>query len=564
MITPKAKPRGDLTPEAQLSDPSDTEISYTPLPLKRLLTAAGIVLASCAVFLVDVEKPLDFVDVAVTPKAAERLATAHLAAQSVETDSFRTVISGNFRVDRNAVKYRMERQGIAAVNRLYGEYLQPAHWQVRYFIPLQKEEYRVFVDVQDSSVYRDLHLLEEAAPGADLPEDEARAIAEQHLRAFGLDPGSFELKEASSEKLEARRDHDFVWEASEGDPRNLDESYFRCRVHVAGDEPTSLDRYVKLPEEWLRDREESTTLQAVLKGILIAAMVFVALHMVWLLIQQLRGGDIEWRPPLLLGAAGGAISLLEMLNGLPTLYAGYPTQTPDSLYLVMRIVSFILGPVFIAILVAACVGLATTLYPDCLKQLGRRRRAGFLADGLWIALLAYIVDKAVSRLGLLVNGHFAEYTEAPRLSVVSGLDTLLPFWDGLSGSIAAAFGMPLMMGIGIYYVLRVLKRPVYVVGVILALGLVSAATDAHNAGEFYLDLAHFLTGAGFKAAVVFFLLRDNILAYVLYGFLAATLDDAYRMLSQPATLFQIHGWIWLAIAVAAIAVLWLQSRPRRQ
>ncbi len=155
----------------------------------------------------------------------------------------------------------------------------------------------MFVDVRDGFVYAVAHLLEEEAAGTDLNEDSARVIAERHLRQFGLDPASFELKEASSEKLLARRDHSFEFEARAGDRRNLDESLFRCVVGIAGDQPVSLRRYIKLPEEWLRQRRESSTLRTVLGWIGPTLSIAVILHLLWLLIGKYTVAALDGEIP---------------------------------------------------------------------------------------------------------------------------------------------------------------------------------------------------------------------------------------------------------------------------
>jgi len=62
-----------------------------------------------------------------------------------------------------------------------------------------------------------------------------RVIEQATIDAHGLSAEEFDLKEASAEKLEARRDHRFIWEAREGDPRNVGELKYRCEVTVAGE-----------------------------------------------------------------------------------------------------------------------------------------------------------------------------------------------------------------------------------------------------------------------------------------------------------------------------------------
>ena len=257
-------PAGEAAPaqEAEAVSAPEPASAYTALSWRRLLLSTAVVAAAAGIFLIDYDKPLKETAFAVTAQEAEDAAKAYLEGRGVDLEGYRVVVTGSSAASRNVAKYRLERAGFAAIDSLYSRNLPLNRWRVRFFRPLEKEEFHVYVDCGDGSVDSYTHLVEEEAAGADLPEEEARALAEAHLREFGIDPGEFELVESSSEKMKARRDHTFVWEAMDGDPRNLDESFYRIEVDVIGDEASGFRRFVKLPEEWLRDREESTTLES--------------------------------------------------------------------------------------------------------------------------------------------------------------------------------------------------------------------------------------------------------------------------------------------------------------
>ena len=103
---------------------------------------------------------------------------------------------------------------------------------------------------------------------------------------------------------------------SEGDERNVDELRYRVRVNVAGDEPVSIYRYLKVPEDWRRARQESTTLKTALSGLLIVLIAAVVLHGLWLLVRRVRNEGIAWAP-LVKIAAIGAASLITRLSQWP-------------------------------------------------------------------------------------------------------------------------------------------------------------------------------------------------------------------------------------------------------
>ena len=533
---------------------------YVPLSRRHLLIAAVLVLASLSVYLVQVERPLDSAEVAIGRHRAQEIAAGHLAAQGVDTAAYQVVTFHARQLDSRAIKYTMERQGVSGVNRLYREYLLPSVWRVRFFQPLHKEEYLVEVDPGNGSVYSVRHHLEEEAPGADLGDDEARAIAAAHLDAHGLEVGDFELKEASSEKLEARRDHRFIWEAREGDPRNVGELKYRCEVTVAGDQPAKLRRYVKLPESWIRARQESTTLRAVVGGLGIAVVTGLILHLLWLLVRRVRGAGLAWPPLLKIGALGCAVALLGWLNRLPAFYQGYPTEYSTTVFMIEQLALAAVQIIAIGLLVVAALALATTLYPDWREKLRWQGETVCLRDAVLVAVLIFVGQRALERLTLLLQEHFAPFVTAPVLAPVTGLDGWLPFWNGLGVSLGQALALPIVLGVGLYYVRRVLRKPLYIVLAVVALGSVFSGANALNPGEFYLGLGLFLLKAAFLFVVVACLLRNNIPAYILTGFLSSSLDHAGALLDQPAAAYQIHGFIVLLASVLVIGGLWWQAR----
>ena len=297
------KSAAPAAPEAGADEPTAPQpaapaptFAYTRLSKRRMGWAAAVVVASLGLFALDYEKPLNFVDVRLTQAKAKAKAIEHLAATGADASAYEVVTYYQNQPSTTAIRYILERDSVAVVNRLYQEDLLASLWVTRFFRYGEKEEYRVSIHPEDGSLYSINHLLAEEAEGADLEEAQAQAIAVEHLRSFGLDPERLELKEASSEKLPNRRDHRFVFEAVEGDERNVDELRYRVRINVAGDEPVSIYRYLKVPEDWRRARQESTTLKTALSGLLIVLIAAVVLHGLWLLVRRVRNEGIAWAP----------------------------------------------------------------------------------------------------------------------------------------------------------------------------------------------------------------------------------------------------------------------------
>ena len=547
-------------PEAEPLPAPEPASAYAPLSRRRLLLSTAAVAAAAGIFLIDYEKPLQETVFAVTAPEAEDTARSYLEGRGFDLEGYRSVVTGSSAASGHVARYRQERAGFAAVDSLYSRHLPLNRWRVRFFRPLEKEEFRVYVDCGDGAVDSYTRLVEEEAAGADLPEEEARALAEAHLREFGIDPGEFELVESSSEKMKARRDHNFVWEALDGDPRNLDESFYRIEVDVIGDEAGGFRRFVKLPEEWLRDREESTTMKAAISALQIVVAVAVVLHLIWLMIRQMRSQDLGWRKPVTLALIAGALFLAGYLNSLPAFYAGYSTAMGTSIFAIIQVVGAVLGLIAVGLGVVCYLGLAGSLYPGCLDRLRGRGRAEFFRDAAWIALLAWVAGKVGDRLAVLAARQFPGFAE-PSFGLLSltGMNDAAPAVSGLIATLTSGAVLPIAYGVALFYALKVLKKPAYVIAVIAALLLIFEG-GAFNAGEFLLGAGTSAIEIAVVAAVIAFLLRGNILAYILLGVLTATLDPAFDLARQPAAWFSVNGWIWLGIVVAAIAVFWIESR----
>ena len=550
----------DLSPESRLLElESDMVARYVPLSGRRLAAGAVVVLAALAVYFVEADTPVAPPQFTFTPVQAERLATDHLTGLGVEVESYEVVTSYRMNWDARAAQYRLEHGGLEAVG-LTGEAgIVPHLWRVRFYQPRQKEEYHVYIDPAEGSVYTVSHLIEEEAPGADLPEDEARRLAEGQLRAYGLDPALFELKNSTSEKMKARRDYRFEYEAREGDRRNVEESYFRCTVEIAGDQPTGLRRHIKLPETWLREREESTFARSALGWILGLAGVALFLHLCWLLVRLLRESTVAWRLPLYAGLSVVGLALLGFLNDLPTVFASYDTAHTTTVFVIMRLTGVMLLFLLGGAAAALAVALAAGLFPDVAGQARPTTRMPVVRDALAVALMVWVGGLAMERLSLLLAAWLPAYASAPAPPGLPGVDTLLPFWTGLSGALGAALSLPIAAAITVHYAARVLGRTSYVVVALLVLGISISGSGAHSAGEFYLSLAEFALQAGVAAAVIGLYLRDNLLAYVLVAFVPRALDGALDLLAQPSTFYQANGAVLAIMAAAAVAAIALRA-----
>ena len=564
------KSAAPAAPEASADEPTAPQpaapaptFAYTRLSKRRMGWAAAVVVASLGLFALDYEKPLNFVDVRLTQAEAKAKAIEHLAAASADASAYEVVTYYQNQPDAMAIRYILERDSVAVVNRLYQEDLLASLWVTRFFRYGEKEEYRVAVHPQDGSLYSINHLLAEEAEGADLEEAQAQAIAVDHLRSFGLDPERLELKEASSEKLPNRRDHRFVFEAAEGDARNVDELRYRVRVNVAGDEPVSIYRFLKVPEDWQRERQESTTLKTALSGLLIVLIAAVVLHGLWLLVRRVRNEGLAWAPLVKISAVGAAFLLLDFLNGLSVVERAYDTRFTLSIFTITQILSFVLGSLGVGLMILAALGLATSLYPDWPARLRAARRVPEFRDAVVGVALVLVARETWQHLRGYVESRFIASDPSLGFGLPSGLDQYLPFWNSLSDGVMGAIFVPIIAGLVLYYSRVVVKKRLYGVLAGLGVGLIMSGSNAAHFDEFLFELLTFGTSVGFVVAAIVLVLRNNLLAYVLLGFASVlTAVKGLGALSAPA--YQLQAGILLLLAFVVVFCLWWRLGTERE
>ena len=564
------KSAAPAAPEAGADEPTAPQpaapaptFAYTPLSKRRMGWAAAVVVASLGFFALDYEKPLNFVDVRLTQAEAKAKAIEHLAAAGADASAYEVVTYYQNQPDAMAIRYILERDSVAVVNRLYQEDLLASLWVTRFFRYGEKEEYRVAVHPEDGSLYSINHLLAEEAEGADLEEAQAQAIAVDHLRSFGLDPERLELKEASSEKLPNRRDHRFVFEAAEGDERNVDELRYRVRVNVAGDEPVSIYRFLKVPEDWQRERQESTTLKTALSGLLIVLIAAVVLHGLWLLVRRVRNEGLAWAPLVKISAVGAAFLLLDFLNGLSVVERAYDTRLTLSIFTITQMLNFVLGSLGVGLMILAALGLATSLYPDWPARLRAARRVPEFRDAVVGVALILIAREAWQHLRGYVESRFIASDPSLGFGLPSGLDQYLPFWNSLSDGVMGAIFVPIIAGLVLYYSRVVVKKRLYGVLAGLGVGLIMSGSNAAHFDEFLFELLTFGTSVGFVVAAIVLILRNNLLAYVLLGF-ASVLSAVKGLGALSAPAYQLQAGILLLLAFVVVFCLWWRLGTERE
>jgi hypothetical protein len=453
------------------------------------------------------------------------------------------------RTDRMAAKYFLERRSLADASALFERYRPVHHWITRYFKPLDQEEFEVSVHPETAQPLGFNHEIPEDRTGADLPIDQARAIAERFAVSHGWDVSAMDLKESSSEKKKARRDSDFEWESRAGDPRNVDETRFRVAIEVSGDQVTSGHVYWKTPEAFDRAREASN---AVSIGVAVARIVVTAgvlVYALWLIILGTRNGVIRWGAALKLAAPAVVLYPVGRLLLIGLRLKDYNTAKPIETFQVETYLDILTGTLGTALALILASAIIASFYPRALEELRRANRRILGLDAVFAVGAAAGFGLLIRHLSVALTAHF----HAQALIDVNAPDTLAsvaPSLSALSDAPASTIALGALSGLIVMLILQAHRRAILVPGALIA---VSALVDsrAHNLGEFALEYGLGLSLAA--AAIIFcwYFARRNYLAYALVFWLVSLAGPFAELRDTSRSL---HAWI--IVVVIVLSLLW--------
>ena len=414
---------------------------------ERLITLIGLL--SLLLFLVfyDSAFPSAAIDLALSRAEITRHAKAYLQDQGVEVEGYEFALA--FTGDWWAAYYLQFTLGIPGTNQLIQETGIPIwYWRARWFRPLQKEEFRVYLS-PGGEVVALSHTLLEDAPGGSLSQAQARALAQDYLiEDRGWDLADWEEVSASSEdRPGGRTDHNFVWKQRAWD---VGESELRLAVTVQGDDVGYYNYWLKVPEGFQRDFSQQRNVAGFINGMSFGAS-FVLLAIVLGLAVWKARGQIPASFSTALGPATvvGVIVLLAEANELPLAKAWYDTTGDYALFWLREVSSVLSAAFFGGILVLGLwyLGqwLSKRIWPWQDRILSRRGdRFRLLARSGWRGLmLGSMMAGYVVLFYLVATQLFGGWTPMGP-NYTSAYATPLPFLGALESGLLPAMWEELM------------------------------------------------------------------------------------------------------------------------
>jgi hypothetical protein len=385
--------------------------------------------------------------------------------------------------------------------------------------------------------------LPDDAPGATLPEAEARGLAESLLRRQGIEPAEWRLVDTAVITRPQRLDHTFTWELAQP----LGEAGWpRVTVGVQGERVGLLAPHHFTPPEYRREREQRTLVSSLASAIpALPAGAGLLLSGAALLLALRRPERVRdaLAPMVAVGLAGG-LALLG--TDLLRMSAADLAEPP-------RLIQTLSGNAYFAILAAGQLALAY-LAAHLAREGPGSRRTGEQTPARWAASpwTALVALPALLAIEALVLG----LTSLPgAVRSPAGLGAWLPgaallLRSGYEALQAAVLLSGTALLIGLFRPLRPLAWPLVTLGAALAAVAPELPRD-------WLALPP----AWGLALLAAWALRGNLVALALALWLAAALPDALLLLGMSRPWYVWHGALALAALVVATALSHL--RPRR-
>ncbi len=380
------------------------------------------------------------VNFTISRKTALNTARDYLIGRKFDLEGYRETII--FSYDEQA-KIFMERElGIPRMTELTRDSIDVWRWEVRFFKPLEKLEYQVFVDPNGRiDGFRRQPL--ESEPGPSLDGEAARIMAEAFISGpAGEKLDRWELVESNAFDRQSRRDHVLVYEMKDFE---LEGAKYRLKVDVQGAQIGGFKRYLKVPQEWRRSFSRIRSQNMVFQNIAQLLYVAISIILFGIFIRNVRSGQIAWRPFILIGLVMAVAVAVMIINSLPLALSRYITTESYSAFMGKQIMYSLLGGIALGAFVLILLGAGERGYrrdnperlhiPNLFSRRGLRSREFFQATLMGYILAAFHVGFVV--FFYVMGGKIGFWSPAD-VEYDNSVSTLLPWIFPLATAMTAS------------------------------------------------------------------------------------------------------------------------------
>ncbi|MBX9669627.1 MAG: CPBP family intramembrane metalloprotease [Candidatus Obscuribacterales bacterium] len=238
-----------------------------------------------------------------------------------------------------ALQYAYENVGLEATRKYAEKAYFPTVWVVRFFKPMQIEEYAVGVDVKGRIVAPVITIAEDAG-GANLPKANAIQIAEKSIADLRPEFGKLAFSSISEVKRKNRTDYTIEFKVPSWKIADAD-----CIVSatVLGDKLGTYSSGLNVPDKWQFEHSRKQPWNeagSILKGLMMMGFMILIL---WSTVGLLKERPPIWKVVLTCGLVAGLCTVVHKLNCLPSTLDRYVTTTPWDNFVLSTLTDATLG-----------------------------------------------------------------------------------------------------------------------------------------------------------------------------------------------------------------------------
>ncbi|HEY0142745.1 MAG TPA: CPBP family intramembrane glutamic endopeptidase [Thermoanaerobaculia bacterium] len=529
-----------------------------PMPVTRtrvMICIALLIVAGVAIAFKPAS-PEDAIDYRMTADEAKRIAgpTTHARTIVTPASGFRSWNPQSSREEGgspagfdDAAAHYLLRNGVTMEQllSLWRTKIEAATYSVRSFTPLQTAERFVEVDPRTARVVGFHEYQDEQARGATLDQNAALLIARNTFAGYGVDVGTFDLKEALSFQQPNRRDWLFHFE--ERTPIAA-QAFRRVSVRVAGNRVTQFAKHIKVPESVHREAGTQTFLHLLYLILQLLGVIALLALVIAGLVMATRAHGLPWRRAAKWTAILAVIPIASVLIEYESMLFDYNTAVAWETFRVRLITSVVqqialrLGLLFLALagLEAAMPHALTVLTKEGQARVGRSAVVAALTA---ISLLILGVTALQFLQQLFPAG--ADVSLWPPLAVQTPFPALFVLGRAMTAALIVGAAAAL-------YREAMQKHAALVMALSLfAVHLTPSATNAQMPVMLVKAL-----GTGIVAFVLArYVLGRNPLAWGLTLFLVIVLESAATLLANQRIDLIVNGWALVAVSMVTLVRL---------
>jgi membrane protease YdiL (CAAX protease family) len=549
---------------------------YQPLRRRSLgfLAAAGV-LGFGSLWIIKAPSIGGFVRFPIDSREASVRADNVLRQLRENPASYHRVVTIQYAFDPLVNEYLRRGIGVEGANRVYSDQVPSSFWTARYFRDSQKEEY--FLVLQpDGTLHSVHHTLAEAAPGANLTKEEAQARAEAFLHdSKKIDLNRWKLVEAQSKKLPSRTDHNFIWEelqALNPSPPDAEAAHVRVSLAVQGDEVSGYRIFIHLPEDWVRNQNETTLANTAQVVLLLSVIGAFGLAVLIIFVRNLKTreiGAVPWRRIALWSLVVLAASLVKFVTLEPLYLLTYRTEQPFATFLGSLVISQALTATLVYSAAVLLLGLGLFFlvrgYGSDRVPFSHNLPGSYYRDAILVTLCGWAVFVALHRLRDVLAALWPVAHYAFPASLPEGLDAKWPVVNALTNAVTFSFLTVAATALILGFAKRYLRGSGIQLILLAALAVLSAPRWGSAGDLAQSSLLNFL-----ELAVIWLgmkhLVQLNFLAYFLLTMLLSLSPAIGSLIEQPNPYYRTNGAILITVAVILLIlpVVWWRGAARRR